>query len=208
MPPAYAKTILCLANSRKMSGRCIAGREVLDGAVFGPWVRPVSEREHAEISEEERRFENGQFPAVLDIVEVPLKKPLPLAFQTENHLIDDAYYWMPIRTVSWAEAQKAVDAGRRPLWGNFGSSYNGVCDRVPVQSATPADGSLRLIEVGDLEIHVQVEGAAFGNGKQKVRGQFTHENTQYLLAITDPRTESRYLQGQDGIFAVGRALFA
>jgi len=92
-----------------MSGRCIAGREVPDGATIGPWIRPVSEREHAEISEKERRFENGQFPAVLDIVRIPMKKPLPLAFQTENHLIDDAYYWTPVRTVSWAEARKAVD---------------------------------------------------------------------------------------------------
>ena len=26
----YAKTILCLANSRKTSGRCIAGKELVD----------------------------------------------------------------------------------------------------------------------------------------------------------------------------------
>ena len=57
----YTKRIVCLANSRKMSGRCIAGKEVLDTG-YGEWIRPISKRETAEISEEEMRFENGEIP--------------------------------------------------------------------------------------------------------------------------------------------------
>ena len=34
--------IVCLANSRKISGRCIAGK-IMDS---GKWIRPVSSREH------------------------------------------------------------------------------------------------------------------------------------------------------------------
>ena len=37
------KRILCLANSKKLSGRCVAGREVLDSGP-GSWNRPVSAR--------------------------------------------------------------------------------------------------------------------------------------------------------------------
>jgi hypothetical protein len=44
------RRIVCLANSRKMNGRCIAGRELNEGKA-GAWIRPVSDRPHHEVSE-------------------------------------------------------------------------------------------------------------------------------------------------------------
>jgi hypothetical protein len=43
MATPLVKRIVCLANSRKMSGRCLAGRELING-LPGGWVRPVSAR--------------------------------------------------------------------------------------------------------------------------------------------------------------------
>ncbi len=49
------KRIVCLANSRKLQGRCIAGRELVSGKPAA-WIRPVSDREHEEVSEYERQY--------------------------------------------------------------------------------------------------------------------------------------------------------
>lgn len=62
--------IICLANSRKISGRCIAGKIISSNK----WMRSVSSRENEEISEEERRYENGQMPKLLDIIKIPVKE--------------------------------------------------------------------------------------------------------------------------------------
>jgi hypothetical protein len=203
--PVYNKTILCLANSRKISGRCIAGREWIKGRL-GAWIRPVSARESAELSEEDRRFENGQDPRLLDIISIPMLEPKPHAFQTENHLIDANYYWRLEGTATWAQARAAVDGTGRQLWANDWSSYNGTNDRVLEAAASPAEGSLRLIEVSNFEVNVVVEGAEFGNGKRRVRGGFTHGGVPHYLSITDPLIERQYLAGQNGRFPVGQTI--
>ena len=79
------KRIVCLANSRKLHGRCLAGREWIDGHP-GRWIRPVSAREHQEVSEYERQYEDGSDPRVLDIMDVPLLEPSPgpARYQSEN----------------------------------------------------------------------------------------------------------------------------
>lgn len=105
----YTKTIVCLANSRKPpSGRCVAGREYHSGK-FGEWVRPVSERETREVSEEERRYQDGTDPQVLDIISIKMKMQVPHAHQQENHLIDAGYYWEKQGRLSWHDLQGGID---------------------------------------------------------------------------------------------------
>ena len=126
----YHKTIVCLANSRKTGGRCLAGKEILPNGNIGKWVRPISERHTQEVSEEERRYETGEDPKLFDIVEIPFKEHLPQNHQVENHLIDPEYYWTKIKTFTWSDISQLVDSPTT-LWPNGFSSTSGMNNRVP-----------------------------------------------------------------------------
>lgn len=192
----YSKKIVCLANSRKTSGRCIAGKELLDGN-YNEWIRPISERIDGEISEDERRFKDGKRPQVLDIITIPFIENRPHNYQQENHLIDDKYYWEKKGALSWSELQNVVDTVSDALWLNGDPSYNGINDRIPESKANSLRSSLLLIQPDTLTISVEIEGAEFNNGKRKVRAIFTLNNHKYKLVVTDPRIESHFLEKKD-----------
>ncbi len=187
---------VCLANSRKISGRCIAGKIIESNK----WVRPVSNRESEEISEEERRYENGDMPRLLDIISVPVKNHKPQKHQSENYLIDDKYYWK--KTGRYTGSLEALLDFPNNLWGSESSSYQGKDDRTPECSCSEYEDSLYLIRPQSLEIIVRVEGAEFNNEKRKVRAQFVYEDIEYIFPVTDPVIESKYLSGNDGTFTL------
>ena len=84
---SVTKRIVCLANSRKLHGRCIAGAELAGSEPTG-WLRPVSVREHQEVCEYERQYEDGSDPELLDIIDIPLLRAQPRNYQRENWLPD------------------------------------------------------------------------------------------------------------------------
>jgi hypothetical protein len=169
-------------------------------------VRPVSLRPAGELSEADRQFQDGSDPKLLDIVEIPMSKHLPHGFQTENHAIDDRFYWVRKRKCTPAELKTVLDSTAIKLWDNSSApSTNGINDRVADAIAANLQGSLLLIEVPKLTISVAVEGAYFNNAKRKVRGAFTHKNTRYILTITDPVIEREYLKKADGEHDAGPA---
>jgi len=196
------KRIVCLANSRKLAGRCIAGREWTPEAVAGGWIRPVSARENREVSEYERQYEDGSDPKVLDIVDVPLLEPLPQGWQTENWLLDPELYWRKLGTYSPFDLSRLVDPVA-PLWIDGDSTWHGRNDRLPGEPANLPSGSLRLIRVARMELAVFKPGEAFGNAKRRVQGRFLHAGTPYALWITDPRYEREYLAKLDGTYELG-----
>ena len=146
------KRIVCLANSRKLSGRCIAGRDIIDG-LPGGWIRPVSAREHQEVSEYERQYKDGSDPRLLDIIDIPVQKHQPKDYQQENWLLDPEYYWRKVAKYSWNDLQQlSVKDGT--LWRNGDPSYNEKNDRIPLQQAKEETSSLKLIHVDKLSLHV------------------------------------------------------
>lgn len=194
---SYTKTILCLANSRKHSGRCIVGKE-RHGRAFDGWVRPVSARPSEEISEGERRYQNGLSPQILDVISVPMKRPKPNSYQTENHLIDDRYYWEKVDTGRWKDVIAALDKLNGPLWQNGSSSGGYSNNRVPEQQVQAFDHSLVLIRPKTLEISVGRKGGAFADAhKRLVKASFSYAGFDYRLAVTDPTIERSLLLGPD-----------
>lgn len=96
---AYVKTIICLANSYKTNGRCIAGK-IASKDGYGKWIRSVSPRPTQELSFPEYCYEGNLSPKLLDIIDVPLHKAEPHNHQTENHIIK-AGRWVKKGSFAW-----------------------------------------------------------------------------------------------------------
>ena len=198
------KSLLCLANSRKLNGRCVAGIELSGSNRRVAWIRPVSAREHEEVSEYERQYEDGSDPQVLDVMNVPLLEARPKNYQQENWLLDPDQYWQKVASSRWRELERLVDPVS-PLWIDGYSTYNGRIDRIPLAQATGLTSSLRIIRVDGVRLSVFKPGEAFGNPKRRVQGGFRYSGTDYQLWITDPRYEREYLTKSDGDYDIGES---
>ena len=196
----YSKTIVCFANSRKTSGRCIAGKEWHDGK-SGEWVRPISTRATHEISEEERRYEDGQNPQLLDIVLVPCESHQPLPHQHENHVIDPEYYWALQGSLAWKDILGCLDQPTT-LWGTGQGSYSGLNNRVAVGGENGS--SLYLIAVTRLRLLVGRKAPEYPDSKRAVRGEFDYGGTTYRMDVTDPAIERQYLGQADGQYDMAK----
>lgn len=197
------KRIVCLANSRKLQGRCIAGREIIEGKP-GPWVRPVSDREHEEVSEYERRYVDGGEPRLLDVIDIPLREPRPRYYQKENWLLQSGRRWVKLGQLSWRHLDALADK-TGPLWINGHSTYHGLEDRIPLDQAMVLQSSLKLIRVNEAQIRVFMPSVAFGDQSRRVQVRFEFAGVTYALRVTDPRIEHNYLAKGDGNYVLGES---
>jgi len=197
----YTKTIVCLANSRKLTGRCVAGKE-WDGQKPGAWCRPVSGRERGELTAERWYRKSWRDPQLLDLIEVGLLEPRPSGCQKENHLVDTRVRWRFTGRVAARQLLPALDHAAGPLWRNGESTTSGHNDKVPAAVAEQEQYSLVLVQPEQLTITVSTEGADRGNARRRVRGHFSLMGHDYVLAITDPVVEKQVLPHPDG-FSTG-----
>ena len=198
---AVIKTLVCLANSRKLSGRCVAGMVDDDS---GEWVRPVSDRLNREVSARERQYEDGTEPNVLDIVSVPLLRPESHNFQSENWLLDPDYYWKKTGKVGW-RGLLSLEQCPSSLWSNGSSTYHGNNDHILIEEALTLSDSLKLIRVTDLTLHMHVPGAMFGDQKRVLRARFSYRGHEYILRVTDPEYELEYQAKPEGVYELGES---
>jgi hypothetical protein len=163
-------------------------------------------RSTQEISEEERRYQDGTDPKVLDIVAITMSAAQPRHHQQENHLIDDGYYWMKQGTVSWHKLQATIEDPAGPLWLNGHSSSCGHNDQVPEDLANNLRRSLYLVRPDELTLAVALEGGDFGPARRRVRARFDLSGHSYCVVVTDPWMERQCLAGSDGETKIEEAL--
>lgn len=181
------KRIVCLANSRKGGGSCVAGKELLPNKGVGGWIRPVSIDESLGLSACDIQYENGGEPHVLDVVDIPVLNARPVGFQSENWLIDDRHRWRKIGVVEWKDLSQMEDHSEA-LWVNGRKSWEGINDRVPLVDAEALSDSLRLIKVDGLRITVSKPYDP-RSSHIALRGRFRYNGDEYALRITDHESE-------------------
>ncbi|WP_424946793.1 dual OB domain-containing protein [Candidatus Spongiihabitans sp.] len=187
---SYTKTIVCLANSRRTGGYCVAGKEVVSEGCGG-WIRPVSERETEEISQQEQTLPDGSLLQLLDVVTIPMQEPKPKHHQQENHLIDGTGSWEKTGTLNQRDLPALLDDVSDTLWINGSSTVAGNNDRVPVADTRNLENSLLLIQPTSLTIIVQYESYK-GGGRPDVRAEFIYQGCDYSIRVTDPDAEKKY----------------
>lgn len=200
--PFSVKRIVCLANSRKYAGWCVAGKEVTDDQI-GFWVRPVGRRENGELHTGEIVLADGNCPRPLDILQIPVADKAVHPFQSENYFVNPNIAWRKEGSYRHSELGQLCDAVDS-LWMNGNSSFNGVNDRIPFETAqSEIESSLLLIEPESFVITVTWEM----NKKTKVRGKFVYKDERYWLAVTDPQVEEKYADVGIGEYLIPGNIF-
>jgi hypothetical protein len=180
----------------------VAGIEAANGALA--WIRPVSARERGELSEAERRFQDGSDPRLLDIVGIPVHRHEPNAYQSENWVIDYRFYWNKVGEGTAEMLPGLVD--HRDLWlAGSTSTWHGTNDQLSLALALTCADSLRFLSVSDLRYRVFAPRKDFGEPKRRVMAEFTHLGAEYGLWVTDPLVERQLLAQDDGEYHVGNA---
>ena len=96
--------MLCIANSRKYGGRCVAGVRRDDKSL----IRPVSDTEHGSLNESACQLDNGHPVQQLDVVRVGLSGHDPRPHQPENWIVTDRP-WKLERQLTLREAANVLE---------------------------------------------------------------------------------------------------
>jgi hypothetical protein len=167
---------VCLANSYKEGGRCIAGivldrysNPIIENGL-PKWIRPVSDIGHGEIPKEWVSNIN-----ILDIVEIEPSAYVGEGYQSENAtFLEDSI----LVTGIFDHTKLAGLWENRPyLFGTPGKAIN-------IKYINRLDHSLTLVRTVDFEV---LENPSDDNpAKKKIRLSFTYNNNEYNLPVTDP----------------------
>jgi len=176
--------MVCLANSWRPGGRCVAGIDL----ETGEWVRPVPKGGSA-IPEGATHFGKHDL-APLDVVEVELAPPtLTTKYQRENRVITSKT-WTYIETLTPADVMKYCSKGWTMLHG-----HSKVVEP-PVLEALQPSGWTSL----ELRRLKSISFSPDGKKENRWKADFSIGGligTDYSLSLTDPLLTKRLNDGEE-----------
>jgi len=171
---------ICLANSRKLAGRCVAGLR-LD---CDEWIRPVSEDSEGTLLRRHYVLDDGNEAALLDVVEVNVSEHRPKPYQPENWVLKNKQ-WKLVERLNPREVYSLLERSLVSGPDLFGNTS----DRVPLADLqnNPVPESLVLIKPADVSWYI----TRSIRGIRQTRASFSLNQATYNLATTDPVWEQR-----------------
>jgi hypothetical protein len=188
---------VCLANSKKEGGRCVAGilldknNKPIIGKLGPKWIRPIYNNEHGEIP-------TGLVShiQILDIVEIEVDTYQTQGYQSENASFDENSIDV-VDSYQIAELGGLCEDERPKLFGNTGKAIHP--DKIYLLHY-----SLMLIQVDDFTVHEKPH--EYNPDKTQFRLEFLYKRNKYDFAITDPvflgnyKKNDQYLSGVSTLF--------
>jgi hypothetical protein len=173
---------VCLANSLKEGGRCVAGIEL--DANHQPvychelpkWIRPICPTRHGEIPE----YQVISFD-LLDVLEMNVTGPKVQGYQTENVSFDPPF--TKVGTFNIAGLAPLCDQ-RNALFGNHAKA-------ISIDCIAELNHSLVLICTNHL--HIELRKTENRKNKPQLRAGFEHCGIFYDLPVTDPIFRERII---------------
>lgn len=198
----HTANFVCLANSRKHKGRCVAGKALHNGT-FTKWIRPITTHPSEELQAKEHRLQTGQDAAILDLINITLIEPRGKLHQQENWLMDVSVPLKKVGTVTVEEVSQVIDSPPS-LWGVGFSSKNSINDFVPASEIQKFDCSLFLVEIDNLIVQIVEE--TYPYVRKVMAGTFSYKGNTYKLKITDPVFENKFGDRPVGDYEIEKTL--
>jgi len=194
---AVKKQLICLANSKKFNGRCVAGLELKDEEA-GDWIRPVSTIQGGAVPLP-IQLASGENLELLDIIEVTLLGHHPDACHVENWLYDASKPWRKVGTFDPGELGGLVDEPA-DIWGT-GTGWSN--SAVRKSESETLGSSLLLVAVKRARMLVK----KWPQGDTSVSVDFDYASDNYEFKVTDPQQKKRYIGKGAGSYALAGPVY-
>ena len=170
------RSFICLANSYKRGGRCLAGIEIdTDKGIIlnedgnPKWIRPVADTQYGEIpNDDASSIKLLSHIGLSDVIDCPQD------VHCENVIYETLEFLSFTFPSDTKFLDKLVDKSHKSIFGNRGKA-------VSVDMALGLDYSLMFIHVQNARAYIDEN-----REKSKNRMCFTYYGTEYDLPITDP----------------------